>query len=95
MNIFDLVKEIKHGQHYSVPNDVYATAYTEVDGKEALRILTYLRNYWARQHITTEFEVGKPTEMSIWSQLECKHIRKNVTRISATNTEIKNFNPGK
>jgi len=95
MNIFDLTKQIKHGQWYKVPNDIYGHASTDVDGKEAVKICTYLRNYWARQHMPTEFEIGKTVEVRIWDPLERKHVNKNVTRITIMNDAIKNFKPGK
>ena len=93
MTFFEVIKAIKKGYWYQVPSDIHGHSNTDMDHKDTVRQLTYLRNYWATRENPVTFEMGEPKEQAVWDKAELKMLVKQVVRITMTNSVISTFNP--
>ena len=91
MTIFQTLKAIKRGCWYSVPADIYATAFISVDSTEAGKQLTRLRNHWAKQDAVTEFEFGTSIEMPVWDSMELRMVVRQLITVKMMNDRIKDI----
>ena len=72
MDIFTLLKSLKHSHWYEVPANDQTDAIITVNSHEAGKILKHYWSLWKKQNVNTDFEIGATREFPIWDTMELK-----------------------